>query len=91
MKPEDETPAVAPPFERGVGRLGPERATVGMRGAVRRPKGNYRHGYVRAVDLSGLHVLWSHNDYRMTDRWYPVADVIFEKEAPCAGATNADV
>ena len=26
MKPEDETPAVAPPFERGVGRLEPARA-----------------------------------------------------------------
>ena len=25
MKHEDETPAVAPPFERGVGRLEPER------------------------------------------------------------------
>lgn len=29
MKPEDETPAVAPPFERGVGRPVPERANVG--------------------------------------------------------------
>jgi len=28
MKPEDETPAVAPPFERGVGRLAPERAEL---------------------------------------------------------------
>ena len=72
--------AGASPVECRVGRLCPKRATVGMRGAVRRPKGNYRHGYVSAIDLSGLHVLWSHNDYRMTDRWYPVADVIFEKE-----------
>jgi hypothetical protein len=72
--------AVGAQVERGVGRLVPKRATVGMRGAVSRPKGNYRRGYVSAVDLSGLHVLWIHNDYRMTDRWYPVADVIFEKE-----------
>lgn len=76
----DNHGAVAGQVERGVGRLVPKRATVGMRGAVRRPKGNYRHGYVSAVDLSGLHVLWSHNDYRMTDRWYPVANVIFEEE-----------
>lgn len=33
MKPEDETPAVAPPFERGVGRPVPERDTDGQRGA----------------------------------------------------------
>jgi hypothetical protein len=74
------TAAGEAPVDCPVGRQAPKRATVGMRGAVRRPKGNYRHGYVSAVDLSGLHVLWSHNDYRMIDRWYPVADVIFEKE-----------
>ena len=59
MKHEETTGAVAPPFERGVGRLEPERATAGLRGfGVTITPGGARNWYAGADGVRR----WANND-----------------------------
>lgn len=61
-------------------------AIVGRYGKVRGPKGNFWYGQVVDVDLSGQNVLWSHVNYRMVNRWYPLKDALLhpvdDEESP---------